>query len=428
MVTQLQLFEIHGRAQRILSQDEFVLEIETFHEFGKQTVVLPFPDSSLAVKLYINEFWTSKQRAAHSLHEISYRACFKPQLPRFFIERLTAPNEVVYDPFMGRGTTLLEAALLGRRPVGCDISPLSKILILPRFDPPELDEVRNRLKTIDLNRKTDIWEDLLVFYHPRTLQAITNLRKYLIEKASSGLLDQVDNWIRMVATNRLSGHSRGFLSVFTLPPNQAISVERQRRINDMRNQTPPERDLTEIIVTKSKSLLRQLDSQQKRLLREAAESPLLITGSCDATPEIQDESVHLVVTSPPFLDVVDYQTDNWLRCWFNNIDGSAIKIWQLHDPIQWQDKMKAVFVELRRVLAPGGYAAFEVGEVRGGKLLLETLVAPAAREAGLTPVMVIVNDQVFTKTSNCWGIKNLRKGTNTNRIVVLRKADRSPRK
>jgi hypothetical protein len=329
---------------------------------------------------------------------------------------------------MGRGTTLLEAALLGRRPVGCDISPLSKILILPRFDPPELDEVRNRLKTIDLNRKTDIWEDLLVFYHPRTLQAITNLRKYLIEKASSGLLDQVDNWIRMVATNRLSGHSRGFLSVFTLPPNQAISVERQRRINDMRNQTPPERDLTGIILTKSKSLLRQLDSQQKRLLREAAESPLLITGSCDATPEIQDESVHLVVTSPPFLDVVDYQTDNWLRCWFNNIDGSAIKIWQLHDPIQWQDKMKAVFVELRRVLAPGGYAAFEVGEVRGGKLLLETLVAPAAREAGLTPVMVIVNDQVFTKTSNCWGIKNLRKGTNTNRIVVLRKADRSPRK
>ena len=46
---------------------------------------------------FVNEFWTAKQRQACSLHEVSYRACFKPQLPRFFIERLTEPGEVVYD-------------------------------------------------------------------------------------------------------------------------------------------------------------------------------------------------------------------------------------------------------------------------------------------------------------------------------------------
>ena len=57
----------------------------------------------LTVDTLTNEFWTARQRAAHSLHEISYRACFKPQLPLFFIERLTEPGDVVYDPFMGRG-------------------------------------------------------------------------------------------------------------------------------------------------------------------------------------------------------------------------------------------------------------------------------------------------------------------------------------
>ena len=84
--------------------------------------------------------------------------------------------------------------------------------------------------------------------------------------------------------------------------------------------------------------------------------------------------------------------------------------------------MTRVFVELKRVLKPGGYVAFEVGEVRGGRVLLETLVVPAASEAGLVPLMVLVNDQVFTKTSNCWGVDNLKKGTNTNRIVLLRKS------
>ena len=65
--------------------------------------------------------------------------------------------------------------------------------------------------------------------------------------------------------------------------------------------------------------------------------------------------------------------------------------------------------------------AFEVGEVCRGRVLLETLAVPAAQAAGLSPEMVLINDQVFTKTANCWGIDNLKKGTNTNRIVLLRK-------
>ena len=42
----------------------------------------------------------------------------------------------------------------------------------------------------------------------------------------------MDDWIRMVALNRLTGHSAGFFSVYTLPPNQAVSVKSQRKINE----------------------------------------------------------------------------------------------------------------------------------------------------------------------------------------------------
>ena len=69
-------------------------ELKNFHEFGTETVCSETfcPALGLAVPTFTNEFWTARQRAAHSLHEISYRACFKPQLPRFFIERLTVPG------------------------------------------------------------------------------------------------------------------------------------------------------------------------------------------------------------------------------------------------------------------------------------------------------------------------------------------------
>ena len=415
------LFPQDPTRARALTPDQFRTAIKEFHQFGKATSVLDFPDPVFEIPVFVNEFWTSKQRAAHSLHEVSYRACFKPQLPRFFIERLTDLGQVVYDPFMGRGTSVVEAALLGRIPVGCDINPLSAILIEPRLHPPTLAQVRDRLGDINLSSDVDTWDELLAFYHPRTLRALTNLRAYLLTRAAQRELDDVDGWIRMVATNRLTGHSKGFFSVYTLPPNQAVSAGAQRKINVARQQTPPERDLVDAILRKSRSLLRTSDQAQRERLRALAAATVLVTGSADHTPSIADASVHLVVTSPPFLDVVDYQADNWLRCWFNGLDAQQVPVWQLKQLENWQARMTHVFSELERVLRPGGHIAFEVGEVRSGKILLEELVVPAAASVGFQPVMVLINDQVFTKTSNCWGVDNLRKGTNTNRIVLLQK-------
>ena len=83
--------------------------------------------------------------------------------------------------------------------------------------------------------------------------------------------------------------------------------------------------------------------------------------------------------------------------------------------------MTETFKRMVKLLQKGAYVAFEVGEVRKGKIKLEDHVIPAAEKAGLTPILVLVNDQEFTKTSNCWGVSNLEKGTNTNRIVLLKK-------
>ena len=262
-------------------------------------------------------------------------------------------------------------------------------------------------------------EELLVFYHPDTLSEICSLKAYLAAKG--GGADTVDAWIRMVATNRLTGHSPGFFSVYTLPPNQAVTLASQKRINAKRQQTPGYRNVPELILRKSRSLLSRLTQEERDILREAGSRARILTASCENTPALESGSIALAVTSPPFLDTVDYATDNWLRCWFNAIPPDDIPIWKLRKAERWQERMSAVFGELRRVLRQGGHVAFEVGEVRGGKLRLEELIIPAAEAAGLEPVLVLINTQDFTKTANCWGVDNLKKGTNTNRVVLLRK-------
>jgi hypothetical protein len=395
-----------------------------FNQYGAATQQLAteattFAGRALSIPTFVNEFWTAKQRQASSLHEISYRACFKPQLPRFFIERLTVPGDVVYDPFMGRGTTLVEAALLGRRPAGCDVNPLSIRLTRPRLDPPRQRDVERRLEEIDFGSYREFPEDLLTFYHPETLREICALKVYLIEREERW--DSVDEWIALVALNRLTGHSPGFFSVYTMPPNQAVSVKSQRKINEQRKQIPPRREVARIIAKKSRSLLADCTAEVRQQLRRVSKSAQLITGPSSDTPSIRTDSVALVVTSPPFLNIVDYAGDNWLRCWFLGIDPKSVRITLPGNVATWQEEMTKVFRELHRALQPGGHVAFEVGEVRNGSVKLEQAVVPCGVEAGLEPLLIMINDQKFTKTANCWGVNNNARGTNTNRIVVFRK-------
>jgi SAM-dependent methyltransferase len=401
-------------------------DLASFAEFGQATrqgltTARAFSSTAIVVPTFVNEFWTARQRQANSLHEISYRACFKPQLPRFFIERLSLPGERVYDPFMGRGTTLLEAALLGRVPVGCDINPLSAMLTWPRLRPPSLAQIEGRLVQISFADQDAFPEDLLVFYHPETLKEIASLKRYLLRRRKQGTLDAVDDWICLVALNRLTGHSPGFFSVYTLPPNQAVSIKSQRKINERRGQIPPRRHVLNLLLKKSRQLLSECDERTRRTLAPVAGQSLALTQPAAATPEIESDSIALVVTSPPFLDVVDYAGDNWLRCWFVGIDPKRVKLTVPKKLEDWQAAMTEVFREVHRVLRPGGHVAFEVGEVRGGKLRLEEAVLPCGLAAGLEPLLVLINQQAFTKTANCWGVDNNAKGTNTNRVVVFRK-------
>ncbi len=378
---------------------------------------------NIITKKYINEFWTSKQRAASSLHEVSYRACFKPQLPRFFINRLTEEGDIVYDPFGGRGTTIIEATLAGRRGISNDINPLSQILAYPRLHIPKISDVEKRLRELDFDKTKKSEIELDMFYHPQTLGEIVSLKDYLNDQKINSTEDDIDKWIRMVATNRLTGHSPGFFSVYTLPPNQAVSQERQKKINIQRNQIPEYRDIKKLIIKKTRQLIKGISDLEIEKIKKYGTNGVFINSDARFTCEIPDNIVQLTVTSPPFLDIVQYSSDNWLRCWFNGLDSDEIgrKITMSRTVKQWAQIMGDVFKELYRITGAGGWVAFEVGEARKSSVHLDEIVAPLGINAGFTLFGILINDQKFTKTANIWGVNNNTGGTNTNRIVIFKK-------
>ncbi len=75
-------------------------------------------------KLEATTVWSFKQRGNWATHNGKYRGNWSPYIPRNLILRYSKENDVVLDPFIGSGTTLVETKLLKRKGIGVDINPL----------------------------------------------------------------------------------------------------------------------------------------------------------------------------------------------------------------------------------------------------------------------------------------------------------------
>ena len=70
-----------------------------------------------------DSYWHLERRESSKGNSAWYWGNFVPQIPRQFILRFTRKNDWVFDPFAGSGTTLFEAAALGRNSIGMDLNP-----------------------------------------------------------------------------------------------------------------------------------------------------------------------------------------------------------------------------------------------------------------------------------------------------------------
>ncbi len=120
----------------------------------------------------------------HRFHSICpYFAMF----PETFVEKhlSASPHDgVVFDPFCGRGTTVFQALLQGRKAAGTDVHPVAVCISGAKADPPGYSETRARLTDLrrgfgepkDAGWQGDLGEFFNLCYHPETLMQVRYLR------------------------------------------------------------------------------------------------------------------------------------------------------------------------------------------------------------------------------------------------------------
>jgi len=241
-----------------------------------------------------------------------YFAMFPASFAERWINICTKPGQLVADPFSGRGTAPLQSLLMDRRAVAGDINPVAFVLTGAKVDSPARSSIVRRIKGLAEEFEEDRYvRDAAALpkffrraFHHTTLRQILYLRSVLDWRMS-----RVDRFVAALALGSLHGETGSYFSN-RMP--RTISTKPMYSLGfwEARNLWPEKRDVFSIL-------------RQRTAFRFESQPPKLKGAAylCDArqfgfAASDSRRKVDCVITSPPYLDVTNFEEDQWLRLWF----------------------------------------------------------------------------------------------------------------
>ena len=267
-----------------------------------------------------------KNSPAHNLH--SFPAKFPPQLPRFFITHLTAPGEVVLDPMVGSGTTMVEAYLAGRIGIGLDIDVLAlrissaKTLQIRRSTALELGmSVYQNAKKDLLHGKEHLQDQMTEYFDPESKKFINNWFLPQTQLELFALVRQIraideskyrkflEVIFSSIIITKMGGVSLALDLAHTRPHKVKALFDSGGHLLFSEQGFQPERRHVQSKILKSaveefrRKLLLSLESIPNRPSTGRA---YLVMGNSQQL-SLTDNSVDLIITSPPYAsNAIDY--------------------------------------------------------------------------------------------------------------------------
>jgi DNA modification methylase len=379
---------------------------------------------------FITPWATQSSREFDSWHSMcSYLGAFPPPLANYFIRYFTKKGDIVFDPFSGRGTTALEARILNRKSIATDLNPIALALSAAKNSSLTKEEIFLRIEELEKKYDDSLYQqeanaqpvEVHLIFHPRTLAELCYLRRKLLKSEKP-----VDKYLIGISLGVLHGGERangtsGYASIdmpntFSMSPDYVRKFVQTNQLNRFyRNMFGLLREKTERLFKKHTGL---------------KQSGVVVRANAKQLSEVEElkpfhKNVSLILTSPPYLGIVNYAKQNWIRGWFLNNDPVKISA-ELDDDLnleEWVQFSKSVALQLKTFLKKDGVAVFIIGDVAKSR----TSVIPLAREFArmirdqkIFKNVWCINDAISDtdKTTRIWA-DTKGKATATDRVVFL---------
>jgi site-specific DNA-methyltransferase (adenine-specific) len=392
-------------------------------------------------KIYYSKIRPEWKQASRNwgdnLHSVcSYLAMFPASMPHYFIKKLTDEGDVVLDPFSGRGTTLFEAIKNDRIGIGNDLNPLARVLTKSKVNPPAKEQVLERLRELEegcepkriLTSQVEDKVDML--FHEYTLSQLLYLKEELGD-------DRIDNFIKSSILGILHGNTEGYLSI-SMPNTYSMSPNYVSNYIDEHGLEKHKRDVFE----KARDKLDRIYEGREEI--EVSEGFVTNTDARNISEEVQG-NVDLIFTSPPYLRLVNYGDQNWIRLWFLDEDSDDVddNLFTTQSKSKYLNFMRDVMEEFYETLSEDGVAVIVIGDVNKKRrlvtrarqedeikmqprvkeriLLGEELWIECAEDIGFEKV-ALLEDSIddAKKSTKIWG-EDRGEATDVDRLLVLSK-------
>lgn len=291
-----------------------------------------------------------------------YPGRFSPAFAREAIRYFTGPGELVLDPFVGGGTTLVEAGYLGRKSLGLDVSSLaafvSKVKTTP-LPPHAAERVSKWAERLDdfqrAPESSSVWS-----------ARGKDLRKNLGDVHTWRLRQMIGAVLHEIG--RLQDHTTSdFLRCCLLRTAQWALDGREAipRVADFRRQL--KQNITEMLASLSEYSERIAANRARGLLWEdgsAAKVLNLPAATIERVEQIRGLTPSLVLTSPPYPGVhvlyhrwqVKGRRETAAAFWIaNRADGNPTSTYTLDsrhskDHARYFEELRAIFTALHDVV------------------------------------------------------------------------------
>ena len=404
------------------------------------------PDESMdGGSTNLGPLWhAASPRWGHAAHAMcSYQGMFPAKLVHYFVQRYSRPGDLVVDPFSGRGTTVLQARVEGRRTIGNDLNPLAFVLTAAKANPPEWTRIVGFIDDLEEEYRAGPADDLefadeiRMLFHPRTLAQLGFLRARLLDKPLTSWSPE-EAMVAACVAGILHGNFRGdgttqYLSI-SMPNTFSLAPRYVKKYIRDKGLVAPDQDV-----------FARLRDKLARQYLDSMDGPPGSAQNRDAVDFLSDKAlkgrVDLLVTSPPYLRVVNYGTSNWIRLWWLGLDGVSrnggggrksldAELDHGHRYEPYRDFILGVLISIRQALKRRGVAAVVIGDVatpdRPSIALAEKLWEEIGDQTGLQLIERIDDDiDAGSKVSRMFG-ETKGQATDRDCVLVLVREDGEP--
>lgn len=237
-----------------------------------------------------------------------YYAMFPVDFASEHIERYSNVGDTIIDPFCGRGTSNYVANLLGRDSVGCDLNPVAWVYSKAKTDPARrVGELLRRVDEVwDARHASDVEAGnsfQALAWAPIVLSFLNSARRELDWRNS-----KVDWTLTAIILVYLHAKLGGGLSN-QMRQCKSMSPEYAVRWWKARSLQPPALNPVEFI----KGRIRW--RYQKGVYEKKCESRIYLGDARKKLKGLSMAKASLLITSPPYSGITNYEYDNWIRLW-----------------------------------------------------------------------------------------------------------------